>query len=654
MLDTYQKIDAWNKFIHQQEICPELNPLVVNSWKRCWARLNPYRESMLKKLAAEHLLAAQVASFDLISLTRPVMEDIYQYIEGSGSILLLTNGAGYVLDLMGDSDYLEMVGQIGIVPGALVAEVEMGTNAISLSLYDRSPICVVGAEHFLQRYHIFADAAAPIFDLHGRPLGSLGVLSLAENFHLHSLGLVVAGARAVEGQMQSDYLLAEQSSHLAQLNAILEANTDGVIVFNPNGFIMKLNSGASKMLGMSVPACIGQHVNDIFVYPDFIIDAIRQRSPLSNVETTLRAGNNSIHCVLSVKYALSQQQLQWVIMILRLERDVRQLAYQQFGAQAPLSIEDIPGASSEIRRQNRFVQVAAPAKASILIRGEIGTGKNILASAIHNASPRRDGPYLIFGCSIIPQEWVVRELLGFDESVSGKKPGGRPSKFELANGGTLFFQNIDDLPLDAQSILLNVLDLGIVQRIGSDQPIEVDVRIIASIAADIEKLIAEGNFRADLYYRLSAFEITLAPLRERPGDLKMLTERILERLERQLGHSLTLSSEAMAAIKHYRWPGNIRELESVLGRASVQAGPGGIIQPIHLPETIFNPYKESNGTLTMSTLYNVEREAFLQAAQTCKGNVSDMARRLGISRTTVWRRLKEMQINPDDFRITEN
>lgn len=650
MLDANQLIAAWQNYIQEQILSPELNPLVVNSWKRCWARLNPYRESQLKKLASEHLLAAQVASFDLISLARPVMEDIYQYIEGSGSILLLTNGTGYVLDLIGDPEILEIAGRFGIVAGALLTEVEMGTNAMSLSLYDRSPICVLGGEHYLHRFHIFGDAAAPIFDLTGRPLGSLGVLSLVENFHMHSLGLVVAGARAVEGQIQSDYLLAQQSSHLAQLNAILEANTDGMIVFNPNGFVMKLNSEASKMIGIPVPACIGQHINDIFVYPEFISDAIRQRSPVNHIETTLRAGNNSIRCVISVKYALSQQQLQWVIVILRQESEVRELAYQQFGAQAPLTLADIPGESNEIRRQNRFVQVAAPAKASILIRGEIGTGKNILASAIHNASPRRDGPYLIFGCSIVPQEWVVRELLGYDESVSAKKSGGRPSKFELANGGTLFFQNIDDLPLDAQSILLNVLDFGIVQRLGSERHLAVDVRVIASVTADIEKLIAEGNFRADLYYRLSAFEITLAPLRERLGDLELLCHRILERLERQYGHPLILSDEALAALKHYRWPGNIRELESVLGRASVQAGPGGIIQPIHLPETIFNPYMEMNGNATISSLYNIEREAILLAAQASKGNVSKMARHLGVSRTTIWRRVKEMKIPLDDFR----
>ncbi len=298
------------------------------------------------------------------------------------------------------------------------------------------------------------------------------------------------------------------------------------------------------------------------------------------------------------------------------------------------------------------MRVAAPAQASILIRGESGTGKNVLASAIHNASPRRAGAFLIFGCTSIPHEWVVSELLGYDEGLESRKVGGRPSKFELAEGGTMFFQNIDDLPLDAQSILLNVLDLGIMQRLGSERPIKVDVRIIASTSANIEKNIAQGNFRADLYYRLSAFEITLPPLRERLEDIPVLVERILNRVARQLSYELILEPGVMELLMAYDWPGNVRELEAVLGRAAIQSGPSGSVPAYLLP----TPIQEGGAAQVIDaktqvrTFYTLERESLLLAAQACEGNISEMAKLLGIGRTTVWRRLKEMDLDMREYR----
>ncbi len=644
-------LEAWKTFITQQIILPEVNPYIANSWKRCWARLNPHRPGTLRSLRPEHLLATQVASFDLLSLARPVMEDTYQYLEGSDTAIVLTNSPGYVLDMLGDAEMLEILAGYGIVPGVLLSEMEMGTNALSLAIQERSPVRVAGAEHYLQTYHELAEAAAPIFDLSGRPLGALGIFNLFYRHHPHSLGLVVSAAKAIEGQRQADFLMAEQNSQLAQLNAIVEASSDGLVVLDEIGTAMHVNETATCLLGLERNTILGRSLRDVIEYPAFLGDAIRERQALENVETILRVGDQQVNCLISLNFVLRQEMTRWIIVTFKPGSGVRELVQQQVGAQAPLTQEDIPGDSPAIRRVQRFIKVAAPAQASILIRGESGTGKNVLASAIHNASPRRDGPFLIFGCTSIPHEWVISELLGYDESVESKRLGGRPSKFELAHHGTLFFQNVDDLPLEAQSILLNVLDLGIVQRLGSERPIEVDVRVFASTTANIEKLIAQGNFRADLYYRLSAFEITLPPLRERMQDLGVLIERILSRLHKQLASPLELEPGVMDLLKTYSWPGNVRELEAVLGRAAVQCGPAAQIGLIHLPAYLQQPPgKDKQAGSGLRPIIEVERESILSAAQACKGNVSAMAKALGLGRTTVWRRLKEMEIDVDVYR----
>lgn len=647
---------AWDEFVNRQNLLPTVSPLIANSWQRCWSRLNPYQKIRLSHLGKDYLLAAQVASFDMFSVARPVMEDIYQYVEESDTVVTLLNGAGYILDILGDQTLMDVAYHQGISTGALISESHIGTNAFSLAITERVPSRVRGAEHYLRQFHHLAEAAAPIFDFSGRPLGALGILNFAHQQTAHTLGLAVAGARAIEGQRQSDILLAEQNSHLAELNAILAANSEGILVWNFDHILMHVNASAARIIDIPSEALVGKRVDELFKYPLFIRQALEKQEPLTDVEANLQFGQRSINCVLSLRFVPNNKGLQWVIVTLRQEKDVRQLVQRQVGAQALLTLDDIPGESPEIRRVRRMVKSAAAAQASILIRGESGTGKNVLASAIHNESQRRDGPFLIFACSSVPNELIVSELLGYEEGLSKKRPGGRPSKFELAQGGTLFFQDVDALPLEAQGILLNVIELGIVQRLGSDRPIAVDVRVIAASSGDMEKLVAQGSFRADLYYRLGAFEITLPPLRDRQKDLPVLVDKILKRLSQKVIRPLSLAPGVIELLKEYHWPGNVRELEGVLGRAVVQAGNSEIINHLHLPvfiRTPTSPGTKNPDVVSIQPLDEIERDAFIQCAQICSGNVSEMARILGIGRTTVWRKLKEFNISVEAYRTKQ-
>ena len=311
--------------------------------------------------------------------------------------------------------------------------------------------------------------------------------------------------------------------------------------------------------------------------------------------------------------------------------------------------------SQWVDKVRSFVKSAAGAQASILIRGEVGTGKNALASAIHNAAgSRRDGPFIVFSCASIPNELVIGELLGYDEEGSNRH-SGRPSKFELAEGGTLFFQDVDVLPLEAQAVLLNALELRMIQRLGGHRAVDVNARIIASTSANMETLISQGAFRPDLYYRLSIFTITLPPLRERPRDIPVVVDRILIRLNKQLGYKVFLATEVMDVFKKYPWPGNIREMEAVLGRAATQVAGAGEIGMLHIPGNVRRMETETippsaQSLLQVGSLDEMERETILLTLQTQRGNVSRVAQVLGVSRTTLWRKLKSYGIKPDEYR----
>ncbi len=643
----------WQRFTSRQNLQPDVDPMIVQSWQRCLPRLNPHEKVQLKKLSPENLLSTQSANFDFISIAQPIMEDIYQFIEDSDSTVLLVNSAGYILEWLGDASMIALAERHQLQPAALISEEQIGTNAFALAILDRMPAAVVGPEHFLRQFHKLAASAAPVFNPAGRPLGALGVLTKAQNFHPHALGLVVAGARAIEGQLQSDLLLHEQIEQLAELNAILTSIEEGIMVWNNEGILLHANAAANRILGSPSSPFVGRRVEDYIGFPNVLQQALTEGRPVVNVEANLTVDGRAVNCVASLHFVARPSGTQWVILTLSEAEQVRQLVHHQVGPQVTVSVDDFLGQSKAIQRMRYLAKTAAPARACILLHGENGTGKNYLARALHYASPRRTGPFLIFSCASVPNELAIVELMGFEEGLSNAHPGGRPSKFELAHNGTLFFQDIEALPLEVQAQLLNVLELGIIQRLGSSRPTDIDVRVIASSSADLESLVAEGGFRADLFYRLSVFEIEVPSLRDRPADLPQLVERILGRLSEQYDRSLELAPGVLEILKQYHWPGNIPELEAILERATVQASPSGTIDETHLPGFLRHPANlptQRDRLTRVPSMDALQRDAILQAARICNGNVSQMAKVLGIGRTTVWRKMKEFDISADSFR----
>jgi transcriptional activator for dhaKLM operon len=302
-----------------------------------------------------------------------------------------------------------------------------------------------------------------------------------------------------------------------------------------------------------------------------------------------------------------------------------------------------------MRQVIRQASIAARGRAPVLIWGEGGVGKNHLARAIHNDSYRANKPFMVIDCRAIPHELMMREFLG-QERQTGYL--GQPSKFELAQGGTLLLDQVESLSLELQRILLQVLELGTVMRLGGSRSIRLDLRIMATTSADLQSRVADGHFVSHLNYRFGVFNIHIPPVRERQEDIGLLIQRILARITVPGQEPMRIGEKATSLLQRYPWPGNVREMESVLERAGNQCE-GGIIQVIDLPENVRRGRVISQDSLLAEPVLSVadaEREAIIRAGTASKGRVGEMAKQLGIGRTTLWRKMKLLDISPEQFK----
>ncbi|MCL6565761.1 MAG: sigma-54 dependent transcriptional regulator [Acidobacteriia bacterium] len=295
---------------------------------------------------------------------------------------------------------------------------------------------------------------------------------------------------------------------------------------------------------------------------------------------------------------------------------------------------ELVGNSAPMRAVLQAIETVAPTDATVLITGESGTGKELVARAIHRLSPRRFHPFVVIHCGALPETLLESELFGHEKGAFTGAQYRRKGKFEIADGGTVFLDEIGDISLKTQTDLLRVLQDHQITRIGSTQPIQVDFRCIAATHRNLEQLIAEGSFRPDLYYRLNVFRIELPPLRQRPDDIPLLVEHFVRKFSQQMNKPIVrVAPEAMALLQAHPWPGNVRELENAVERAMVVAqGPELRVQDFTL--------KLQGSEREPQTLEEVERAHILKVLEECGGNQTRAAQILDIDRVTLHNKLK--------------
>lgn len=314
------------------------------------------------------------------------------------------------------------------------------------------------------------------------------------------------------------------------------------------------------------------------------------------------------------------------------------------------SLDDIKGESPAIRAVKGIAARVAKGNSTLLLRGETGTGKEMFARAIHSLSSRRDFPFVAVNCAGFPDTLLESELFGYDEGAfTGARKGGKPGRFELANGGTVFLDEIGDMPFHLQSKLLRVLQNLLVERVGGVWPVPVDVRVIAATNADLEDRVKNGRFRQDLYYRLNVVPIEIPPLRDREGDIEILARHFLEKSRvRSAAQASELSAECLRVLKSYAWPGNVRELENAIEYAA-NMEQGDVIQAGSLPPKIIGAAACDTGRASLQgRVRQYERDLLKQTLDATGWDVKGKSRAaadLGIGLRTLYRRIKELGLD---------
>ena len=355
------------------------------------------------------------------------MEDIYQCVERSGYVVLLLDATACVLEVLGDPHIIDRLAALDLLPGAYWSEEHAGTNAFGLALLERSAVQVVGAEHLFLRFHALTASAAPVFNALGHPIGMIGMVGLVRSSDVHTLAVVHAAARAIESQMQNERLFIELNAQRTQRQPLtLEAISDGLVVCDAGGIITHLNSRAAQILNLKPTTVVGRPVSEYVDLPEVVQQARRKQQELLDVEAAFLVNGMQVGCLVSLYPIQREGDHESVGSILTLRRieQVHRLVQRMVGARSSIfTLNDFVGESTLANQVRRQAQMAARSQSPLFIQGETGTGKGVLARAIHNESARAEGPFVSVNCRALPRDLVVAEFLGYEAGVFRRLAG---------------------------------------------------------------------------------------------------------------------------------------------------------------------------------------------------------------------------------------
>ncbi len=437
-------------------------------------------------------------------------------------------------------------------------------------------------------------------------------------------------------------LEARSERYYSHLEAIFRSVAEGIVAVDSELKVTQANQAAEAICGFRGAEATGR------VWGEMALDcslacrkvlslALQGRVPVKRQRLTCFSSEGRQQLVVANATPLQDKAGRHLGAVLVM-RDITRLAQLERELEERRGFHRLVGSSPAMQRVYRLLEDLAETEATVLITGESGTGKELVAEALHFSGPRREGPLVKVNCSALAEGLLESELFGHVRGAFTGAFKDKAGRFELAHGGTLLLDEVGDISPRIQLKLLRVLQEKEFERVGEVRPRRVDVRIIACTNQDLRAKVARGEFRQDLYYRLKVVEVSLPPLRERRGDIPLLTEYFIARFREQYGKDIRgASPEFLARLLGYRWPGNVRELEHALEHAFVLCR-GRLLEPRHLPAEL-NPNADEGAGQAESRLQRQRRE-LQETLERCRWNKARAARELGISRQTLYRRLK--------------
>lgn len=588
-----------------------------------------------------------------IRLMRKSTPEYYQAVAdtlaANNSVLLYLYENFDVFGRYGNKKLKDELSEKNIKLGGNVGESVAGTNAAVMSARSPSSTWVIGDEHYLDAFKPYVTFAFRIKGKYSRN-GYVMLITYKENFdeRIYNLFKLLESTETIitTGHVTKDVIMRD----IVQRNEYSRGSTNDIVIMVDNSCSVTFaNDMFYDFYNYHPQETINSFLGDICPELMSLVSKIAEGKKVIGKPVELVHPNGSREQYFADCSIINTNMRQFGALITIYKGKIKKEEKPADGNHARYTFDDLIGVSDNFVQLKRFAERISATSSPILIQGESGTGKELFANAIHCTSQRKDKPFVAVNCAAIPRDLIGSELFGYvGGSFTGANRTGAKGKFELADGGTLFLDEIGEMPVEMQSVLLRALEENCITRIGATKPINVDVRIITATNKDLTKCIADGSFRADLYYRLNVINLTMIPLRRRRADIKELAEYFLERFAHENGKNIhEISPAAVVAMTEYDWPGNVRELRNCM-EYSVIVCKSDCIEFEDLPQSITNLERgdesdkaaepEGPELRMMSDFFTKQRlEMAKKLMVEFKGNKSKVAQEMGVSRSTLYR-----------------
>jgi transcriptional regulator of acetoin/glycerol metabolism len=621
---------------------------IARSWHRCLKEhhLDPAGQHEPVLIGRGELLARQERAAHLLEIAKLEMASLYQQVAGSGYAILLADADGVVLNYIGDPQFTNAAARSGMRNGAVWSERAQGTNGMGTCVVEKKPLIVHHKDHFFACNTFLTCAAAPIFSPQDELMAVLNASGESNRAQQHTKVLVQMSAQMIENRI---FLSAYKDHFLVRFHSrpeFVSTLGEGAIAFDCAGKAKAANQSAIVQLGVErKDQLLDRPVEDIFNLSMNALLNLAARHAFHPVAIhDAKSGRRFFAAVQSPEYASSVLN-GGSIWPHSVRRGIQEAVRNPFSG---LEFGDTR-MSENIRRAKKVLGRDIPT----ILCGETGTGKGVFAKALHLAGHRANKPFVAVNCAAIPETLIESEMFGYRPGAfTGARRDGSRGKIVQANGGTLFLDEIGDMPPQLQARLLRVLEEKEVVPLGGEAPIKVDFHVISATHCDLHKLISEGRFREDLFYRLHGISLVLPPLRERTDRLRLIKHLI--KLEAGPNMAITVEPAAMKVLENYDWPGNIRQLRNSL-RTILALSDSSTITINDLDEELRSGGRSqgarANG-LSPETqqldnpLACAERDAILEELETLRWNVTKVAGKLSLSRNTLYRKMRRYGIKP--------
>ncbi|AAT60052.1 sigma-54-dependent Fis family transcriptional regulator [Bacillus cereus] len=616
MLASPFYLHTWKKFVDEGVLdSNRINERISESWYRCkQANVNPHMNKGQKILSSNIFQDQKKKSEIFLDIAIPQIQNMRKTIDELQMMALLIDPDGYVLSLSGNEQTLKRAKHINFIEGVKWTEAAVGTNAIGTALEIEEAIMISGTEHYSVASHSWSCAAAPIHNDDGKLIGVLDFSCPIEFSHPYMLGMVTSIAHAIE--RECSIRVHQNELHLIHRFLDVIDSNEQVVICNHRNVIVS----ASKRIRERVTNWSRMKLEDLMYY-----------GLKTKLEVPVYSNNRMIGKCIYVKENKQEKVFSTSLFI------------------NGITFPGVIGTSDAFQHTLEEIKLVSPTDASVYVCGETGVGKEYVARAIHENSPRKNGPFIAVNCGALPKELMESELFGYAEGAfTGARRQGYKGKFEQADGGTIFLDEIGEVPPEMQVALLRVLQERTVTPIGSSKEVPVNIRIITATHKDLLRLVEEGKFRQDLYYRLHVYPLYVPSLIERKEDIPYFIQHFCERKNWNVVFPKSICNQ----FSQHTWPGNIRELLNALeriyilsqGREICEKQISFLLQTMMRNQHQLELQTENKTEDTLNFREKIQRDSMIEALEKTNGNVSLAAKLLDVPRSTFYKRMQKYKL----------